>query len=234
MLSGCPPLSPTVGPGAVLGAAAPAPANSSPAAGPAWALPLQRSGDYSSSYYLLFPLLLLLPSSSSSGPPPRLQPVPAPAAAAAALWTRRRPLLPGRGAQVGFGHPTALLPRSAALQGRQGQGKALAGIGKGESRVVLEWWDRRAQRAGMLVWDAPASSCSQHHSAPSIILLPASSCSLHPGVASSPCSTASSGRSSGVVVPSKILTRFLRVVWSDLALCWVCSVPVNSDGSSGG
>lgn len=205
VLSGCPPSSPAVGPGAVLGAAAPAPANSSPAAGPAWALPLHRSGDYSSSYYLLFPLLLLLSSSSSSGPPPRSRPVPAPAAAA--LRTRRRPLLPGPGAQVGLGHPAALLPRSAALRGPRGQGKALAGTGAAMGRGKAEWWGRRAQRAGMLGWDAPG-----------IILLPASSCSLHPRAAPSPCTTASSGRSSGVVVPYKILTRFLRVMWSDLAL----------------
>lgn len=163
---GVPPLCPPVGPGAALGAAAPAPANSSPAAGPAWALPLHLSADYSSSYYLLFPLLLLLPSSSSSGPPPRSRPVPAPAAAA--LRTRRRPLLPGPGAQVRLGHcpPSP----SAALRGRRGQGKALPGIAAAMGRGKREWWGAPSV-AG---WDARVG-CSQHHPDPGIILLPASS-----------------------------------------------------------
>lgn len=185
---GVPPLSPTVGPGAVLVAAAPAPTNSSLAAGPAWALPLHRSGDYSS-YYLLFPLLLLLPSSSSSGPPPAVPARPR---------RRRRapepppPALPGPGAQVGLGHPAALLPRSAARQGRRGQGEPLPGIGaamgKGEARVV-----GGAEHNGV--------GCSQHHPAPCI-----------PGLLRVPAPQLRPGKSSGVVVPYKILTRFLGVV----------------------
>lgn len=175
--------------------------------------PAPLSGDYSPSYYLLFPLLLLLPSSSSSGPPPRSRPVPAPAAA---LRTRRRPLPPGPGAQVGLGHrdPGERLCRGLGLPWDGGN---LSGVG------------RRAQRVGMLGWDAP-----------SIILLPASSCSLHhpvpciPGLCRVPAPQLRLGEAPGLWCPTRSRLVFFGLVWSDLALCWVCSVPVSSDGSWGG
>lgn len=214
-LSGCPPSFPYRGAGGGAGGGS---------SGPDKLLPRGRTrlgAPAPALQSLFFLLLFIIPAVIALALLLFLRPSPAVPARPRPSRRRRRapdpppPPLPGPGAQVGLGHPAPPLRSSPGASG-PGKGSARDGScdGKGEARVV-----RGAGHNGL--------GCSGG-------MLPALSCSLHLGAAPGPCATASSGQSSGAVVPHKILTRFLRVVWSNLALCWVGSIPVNSDGSSGG
>lgn len=134
-----------------------------PPAGPASALPLLRSGDYS--FFVLFliiiavviitiitVILFLLPFLPLPRQPPRC------CRTRLRCCLRRCPLLPGPGAQVRLGHPplNTPFPRASGLCRRVGARERLslefgAVVGRGARAVGV----LRTGRAGVSGWDAP-------------------------------------------------------------------------------